>query len=224
MARYCIWLIDRPRDWRPACWDDVPPEPGASLRPLGEADDLFVAVGRAIQHNQAAQENNAADWAVVVEPDAPGRIWPNARLSTPVNYRVAAIWWPAGWEPQSPLDVPNCVWEARAEVDQDRLSYPQALAVVQGLNRQCMNQPGSMWYVLVAVENEPLSQTVSYDPAGTETTVEVRRMHVIRAQEGGGKGDCSHCPAHSYPCAQDDWSSLEQTTTATRSRSLGRPK
>jgi hypothetical protein len=72
-----------------------------------------------------------------------------------------------------------------------------------------------MWYVLVAVENEPVSQTVAHDSSGTETTVAVRRLHVVRP-EHGGKGDCSHCPAHSFDCAKKEWSSLEQTATETR--------
>ena len=93
------------------------------------------------------------------------------------------------------------------------------MATVQGLNRQAMNQPAAMWYVMLAVENEPVSQTVSYDPGGTETTVEVRRLHVVRPDEGGGRGDCSYCPAHELPCASESWTSLEQTDTTTRTRS-----
>ena len=89
-----------------------------------------------------------------------------------------------------------------------------------GLNRQCMDHPGTTWHVVVAVENEAVSRTVSYDPAGTETTVEVRRMHVIRPEQGG-HGDCSHCPAHEFQCAKADWSSQTQTVTARRSRAFG---
>jgi len=66
--------------------------------------------------------------------------------------------------------------------------------------------------VIAATENEALSRTISYDPAGTETTVEVRRMHVIRA-EGAGHGDCSCCPAHDFECAKARWQSREQDTT-----------
>lgn len=221
MARYLISLVERPAQWKPTSWDDVPPTPGEPRGTLGESDDLFAAVRQAIQHNEAAQQHSDTAWAVVVEPGTPGRALPGARLCTPLAYRVAAIWWPTGWEPLSPLDVPNCVWKAQTEVGQECLTYPQAVATVQGLNRQCMDHPGAMWYVLVAVENEPVSQTVSYDPVGTETTVTVRRLHVVRSEKDSGRGDCSHCPAREYPCAQENWASLEQTATSTSTRSRG---
>ena len=48
-----------------------------------------------------------------------------------------------------------------------------------------------------------------------DRTVEVRRLHVARP-ERGGKGDCSHCPARGLDCAREDWASLEQTATETR--------
>lgn len=219
MARYLVSLVKRPAPWTPASWDDVPPRPGEPQATLGESDDLFVAVRQAVQHNEASQTPTGTDWAVVIEPNAPGRIIPGARLCTPLAYRVAAIWWPTGWEPQSPLDVPNCVSKAQTDAGGQALTYPQALATVQGLNRQCLDHPGAMWYVLAAVENEPLSQTVSYDPAGTETTVVVRRLHVIRPEDDGGKGDCSHCPAHDHSCAKERWVSSPQTTTTTSTRS-----
>ena len=89
---------------------------------------------------------------------------------------------------------------------------------VRSLNRQAMAQANSMWYVLMAVEHEPVSHTISYDPAGAETTVEVRRLHVVRP-EPAGHGDCSHCPAHSYECAREDWADLQQTITSSQTRS-----
>jgi len=222
MARYQVSTIHRPQEWKPAGPDDVPPTLGDPVDTLGESDDLFVAVRQAIQFNQMAQQPGGDVWAVVVEPGALGRAWSSARLCTPLSYKVAVIWRPTGWEPQSPLDVPNCVWKAQGETAQQRLSYQQALATVQGLNEQSMNHPGSRWYVLVAVENEPVSQTISYDPAGIETVVEVRRLHVVRPEEGGGKGDCSYCPARSFECARQQWTSLEDTATQTRTRSVGR--
>ena len=92
---------------------------------------------------------------------------------------------------------------------------------MRGLNEQALGQAGPMWYVVIAVENEPVSQTVSFDPSGTETTVEVRRIHVVRPDAGGGKGDCSHCPARSFDCAKEDWATLEQTVTTSHTRALG---
>jgi hypothetical protein len=217
MAKYEISLIQRPPGWQPAGPDDVPAEPGRPLEVLGQADNVFAAVRQAIEYNQAADRQQSERWAVVVEPGVFGRYWRHARLCTPLVYKVAAIWWPAGWEPQSPIDVPNCVWRAQGEMDQDRLTYPQALATVRGLNQQSMNHAAAMWYVIIAMENESISQTVSLDPAGTETTVQVRRLHVVRP-ESGGKGDCSYCPAHSFQCAKEDWFSAEQTIATTETR------
>ena len=129
------------------------------------------------------------------------------------EYRVAAIWWPTGWEPASPLDVPQCIGQTHGTPGDERLTYRQAENTVRGLNRQCMDQPGTRWYVVVAVENEPISQTISYEPSGTETTVTVRRLHVIHP-EAGGRGDCSHCPAHSLPCAELERPGAVQTMTS----------
>jgi len=220
MARYQVSIIERPEGWQPASPDAVPPEPGSPREVLAEADELFAAVRQAIAHNESPHRQHDRRWAVVVEPGSLGRTWRAARLCTPLAYKVTAIWWPTGWEPASPLDVPNCVWKSQGGGSQEPMSYPQALARVRGLNRQSMDQAGTMWYVVIAVENEPVSQTVSYDPSGTETTVEVRRLHVVRPEEGSGKGDCSHCPAHSFDCAKQDWIALEETVTDTRTRSL----
>jgi hypothetical protein len=71
----------------------------------------------------------------------------------------------------------------------------------------------------MAVENEPISQTVSCDPSGIETTVQVRRLHVIRP-DGGGAGDCSYCPARSLQCGQGDAALMGPTASSTSSRSL----
>ncbi len=229
VADYQIAVIRRPERWQPECPDDVPPEPQGPLEVIQESDDLLAAVRTAIEHNQKAESKPGGRWAVVVEPDSPGRIWPKARLCTPLRYMVATIWWPDAWEPNSPLDVPDCVRQGpdsgRQQPSQKRpgghrLTYPQAVATVNGLNRQCMDQPGTTWYVVAALEHEPLSQTVSYDPAGQQTTVEVRRLHVIRP-DPDRRGDCSHCPAHSFPCAQAEWKSQAQTVTSTESHSLG---
>jgi hypothetical protein len=118
------------------------------------------------------------------------------------------------------LDVPNCAWQAQGHGSSDWFSYPQAEATVLGLNRQCMDHPGSTWHVVVAVENEAVSRTVSFDSTGTETTVEVRQIHVIRPEQGS-HGSCSHCPAHAFQCAKADWSSQSQTVSSHRSRAFG---
>ncbi len=105
MATFRVSLIERPDGWQPTRPDDVPGEPGALGKTLCETDDLLAAVCKAIEHNST----DGADWAVVVEPSAAGVSWPKARLCTPLCYKAAAVWWPEGWEPESMLDVPNCV-------------------------------------------------------------------------------------------------------------------
>jgi len=217
MAKYQVALIARPAEWTPEGPDDVPPQPGPLGEVIGENDDLFCAVRAAIAANEQAAANGPS-WAVVVERGARGRQWPQARLCTPITYKVTAIWRPEGWEPGSALDVPNCIWKSHNRVAAQPLRYNQALETIRGLNQQNMDLVGDMWYVLMAVENEPVSQTISYDSSGSETTMEVRRLHVIRP-EHGGRGDCTHCPAHSFHCAQAEWSSLPQTSVDRQTRS-----
>ncbi len=220
MAKYQVSLIERPADWTPASPDDVPPEPGVLLETLAEADDIFAAVRRAVEHNRGAKGQAAGRWAVVVEPGALGCTWRQARLCTPLSYKVTPIWWPLGWEPQSPLDVPHCVWRAQGRTEDQRLEYARAVAVVRGLNQQNIDHSSTTWYVVLAVENEPVSQSVSYDPSGVETTVQVRRLHVVRSEDGGARGDCSYCPARSFDCARSEWHSLEESVTSTIGREL----
>lgn len=220
MAKYQVAIVHRPRNWRPECADDVPVDLSDPVGILSESDDLFAAVSAAMEHNESAEAESRGRWAVVVEQGSVGRIWPTARLCTPITYVVTAIWWPDGWEPHSPLDVPNCVWQTQGRAGGEWFSYPQAEATVLGLNRQCIEHPGRTWHVVVAVESEPVSRAVSYDPAGTETMTEVRRIHVIRPEQGG-YGDCSHCPAHHFRCAKADWSSQIQTISASHSRAFG---
>ncbi len=217
MAKYQVSIIEFPPQWEPQRADDVPAQPGTPLEVLATEEEIFDAVKKAIDFNETARREKSPRWAVVVEPGCLGQTWAGARLCTPLVYKVTAIWWPAGWEPQSPLDVPNCVWKAQGESDHEEMDYPQALATVRALNRQSLDQAGTMWYVVIAVENEPISRSVSYDPSGTETTVAIRRLHVVRSEEGG-KGDCSLCPASSFDCAKEDWVELEQLMTDRHSR------
>lgn len=219
MANYQVSVLERPAGWEPSSPDDAPRVAARPLEVLHECESLFAAVREAIAYNKAEARTRDHRWAVVVEPGALGQMWRNARLCTPLAYKVAGVWWPDGWEPQSPLDVPNCAWRTQGEVTDQRLTYPQAQAMIQGLNQQSLDRLSPIWYVIVAVENEPISQTVSYDPAGTETTVQVRRLHVVRPDRGG-HGDCSHCPAASFPCAREDWITLEQTALSTQTKPI----
>jgi hypothetical protein len=217
MARYQVALIRRPADWQPETPDDVPPGPGALGDVIAESDAVFDAVRQAIAYNEAQRSDGT--WAVVIDPETAGCIWPATRLCTPLAYKITSIWWPEGWEPTSAHDVPNCVWKARSGPAEPADNFRQAESSVVALNTQCMNQPGTTWYVVVAVENEPISRTIAFDSTGAETTTEVRRLHVIRPEKGG-HGNCDHCPAHSFSCAQADWSTQVQNVTATQSRTL----
>jgi len=244
MARYEVLLIDRPEGWQAASPDDVPPDPGPPIETVLQADELFAAVRCEVAYNENSQRDQGKHWAVVVEPGSLGRTQLRARLCTPLSYKVTAIWWPTGWEPESPLDVPKCGDSCQLSVDSCQLavgscqtqksttdnrqlttdncpkplSYAQATAIVRGLNEQAMRHAGTMWYVVIAVENEPVSQTVSHDASGTETTVQVRRLHVVRPEEGRGSGDCSYCPAHSFDCAKTACADPEQTLQTVQTR------
>jgi hypothetical protein len=103
------------------------------------------------------------------------------------QYEVAAVWWPDGWEPSGPRDVPNCIGWVSETGAAPPMSYEQAVATVEGLNRQSMDHPGSHWHVVAS--------------AGEGTADAVER-HVVYS-EGAGRGDCSHCPARTFPCASD---------------------
>ncbi|MBN1394216.1 MAG: hypothetical protein JW959_04280 [Pirellulales bacterium] len=220
MPKYQVSIIQRPEKWEPECFDDVPLKLKGPVEMLTESDDLFAAVERVIEFNQSGRAQQQGRWAVVVEPGSAGRHWPAARLCTPLSYKVWPIWWPDGWEPNSPLDVPNCIRRTGEQPKAQVLGYPQAEATVLALNRQCMDHPGTTWHVVAAVENEPLSQTIVRDASGAETISEVRCIHVLRPSEGG-RGDCSRCPAGLFPCAEADCESQPQTVTTRRVRQLG---
>ena len=130
MAKYQVVIINRPADWEPESADDVPLELNGRVGVLTESDDLFEAVDRAMEHNESADARNRGRWAVVVEPGSVGRIWPAARLCTPLAYKVAGIRWPDGWEAHGPLDVPNCVWQSEGQPRGQTMGYPQAEATV----------------------------------------------------------------------------------------------
>ena len=72
-----------------------------------------------------------------------------------MQYEVATVWWPEGWEPCGPLDVPNCLARVpQAGPPKPRTDLKQALATVRSLNRQNMDRPGNAWYVVEEVGGE----------------------------------------------------------------------
>lgn len=196
---YQVLIVNRPANWTPRGADDVPPALEGSFQVATERAELIEAQAWAVEHNQKPGRNSDLAWAVVVDGDARSRQWPGPRLCTPLAYKVAALVRPEGWEPTSPWDVPNCTWKAESRGPGAELSRRQAMDTVWALNQQSMDQDDTTWFVPVAVENEPVEQSVRYDPAGAETVVQVRRLHVIRPPQGG-RGDCSYCPARDFPC------------------------
>lgn len=201
MAKYHVATIERPQDWKPRGPDDVPCQIAGRYEVVCETADLFSAVRQAIELNEKAQDIPHSRWAVVIDREASGRYWPSARLCTPISYKVASIWRPEGWDPGSARDVPNCVWRAQGQSSNEIMSYRQATDTVLGLNQQSIDTDGTMWYVVLAVENEPLSHSLAFDIIGTETATTVRRLHVV-PPENAGHGDCGHCPAHAFQCGQ----------------------
>jgi hypothetical protein len=120
------------------------------------------------------------------------------------EYQIVSVWWPDGWEPQGPLDVPRCLLPSEAHLDDaPKMPFEQAVATLRGLNRQNMDHPGTSWCVLAEVGGQDSArgtlEVVQVAGSGG-TTEEVR---IVKPVEGGGRGDCSHCPAQHLPCAQE---------------------
>jgi hypothetical protein len=113
-------------------------------------------------------------------------------------YKVVPLMRPDFWEPASPGDVPHCIAKAQRQGGVE-LTRRQALHTTWALNQQSMDLADATWFVAVAVESEPIEESVRYDPAGRDTVVEVRRLHVLRPASGG-RGDCSYCPARGLSC------------------------
>ncbi|MDZ7617623.1 MAG: hypothetical protein U1E05_11495 [Patescibacteria group bacterium] len=113
--------------------------------------------------------------------------------------QIATIWWPDGWEPTGPLDVPNCLLPAKAPAAGPTLDYRQAEAMVQALNRQCIDSPGTTWYVILAAAHP------AAEPSSKQTQASVTEFarRVVRPRRGTA-GDCTCCPAHGLPCAKGE--------------------
>ncbi|HIQ23342.1 MAG TPA: hypothetical protein EYH34_19130 [Planctomycetes bacterium] len=203
MPTYQVATLQRPPGWQPRTLDDVPPSPGELLETLGRFDQLWPAIRCAVQHNRRARDDASQAWAVVVEPGTRGQTWATARLCTPISYHVRTLWWPDGWEPVTPVDVPACQSPAESQIDPEVLTYQQAVAKVWALNQQSIHFAGSTWYVVVAVENEPAAPAPPPADRPKDRQSEepmMRPLHVVQP-EVGGPGDCSHCPARSLPCS-----------------------
>ncbi|MGA2033049.1 MAG: hypothetical protein ABSG68_12385 [Thermoguttaceae bacterium] len=119
------------------------------------------------------------------------------------QFQVITVWWPDGWEPNDPLDVPNCMWQAGEQTAEEPMSLEQALATVRGLNRQNMAHPGAVWHAVGVVEDGSALSDDCGDSAEQFEDASGRSIRLLRPR-GSGKGDCSHCPAHAFPCAAEN--------------------
>jgi hypothetical protein len=199
---YQVLIVSRPANWTARGADDLPSPIEGPFEVASESQDLLEAQGRVVAYNQDPARNADRRWAVVADPSARSRLWAGPRLCTPLVYKVVPLVRPEGWEPSGPADVPNCLGKAESRGPRAELSYQQALDTMWALNQQGMDHDSSTWFVPVAVENEPLEESVKYDPAGMETVVQVRRLHLVRPPRGG-RGDCSYCPARDFPCRDE---------------------
>jgi len=200
---YQVLIVSRPADWQAQRADDVPAGLQAPFEVAGEWDDLWKARDAAVAFNEEPQRTQDLRWAVVGDCGARSRRWAGPRVCTPLAYKVVALVRPESWEPGSPWDVPNCIAKADRQGAGVELSRRQALATMWALNQQSIDQTDTTWFVAVAVENEPCAESIRYDPAGHDTVVETRRMHVMFPPTGG-RGDCSCCPARAFPCRESD--------------------
>ena len=124
-----------------------------------------------------------------------------------VQYHILSIWWPEGWEPRGPSDVPNCAWQTELEPLEPlnlarSMEQDEAFSTVRALNRQVIDATAERWYVVAAVESEPVPPTAD-EPA--EPGIDRYRLHILRPASGAGQGDCTACAAHDLPCATAHW-------------------
>ncbi len=213
MPEYEVCIVHRPSGWQASSPDDTPRQLSDPVERLGRFDSVLSAVQRATEYNQHPDRKSDQRWAVVVDPAGSSRRWDHGRVCTPLKYRIASVWWPTGWEPSGPMDVPNCVLHAQSDPHDEPCSYDRALTLVRALNQQCIDQASPFWYVVVADEAEPLSRTITFDSSGVETTVEVKRFHVVRS-DPDGRGRCTECPARQFDCAKQQWCSFPNETAS----------
>lgn len=103
------------------------------------------------------------------------------------KYQVATIERPHDWDPRGPLDLPDQPPEIKASFADKALTFSQAVATVRSLNRQVIDRTGTTWYVIVALENEPVGRTAPCHSAESESAAEHQPYHVVRLEESGGQ-------------------------------------
>ncbi len=174
---YRVSVVLRPDGWEAASLDDSPDELRC-LDDIGTHDKLEDAVEQVLDFNRQAVSEGSEHWAVAFETPPRGRS--SFRVCTPLTYRLVHVHWPDGWEPKEPLDVPPSAWREQSDTQQE-FSFDEALDALRSLNEAHMAEPTSQrWSIMVAVECEPLHTSTYCDHLGTETSISVRRLHVVR--------------------------------------------
>lgn len=180
---YRVSVVELPPEWEPASFDDSPGDLRC-VEDIGRHDTIEAALAQVIEFNRENAEVGTPRWAVAFE--APSRGRSAYRVCTPLSYRLVHIHWPEGWEPKSPLDVPDCAWRDQSDTSME-YEFDAAVEAVRSLNEAHMLEPScERWTLLVAIECEPLHTSTFCDYLGTETSLTVRRLHVIRPSENSG--------------------------------------
>jgi len=178
-----VSLVQFPDDWEPGSLDDSPD----GLRctdDLATYDLLEDALEQTLDFNRESIEGERSKWAVIFETPVRGRL--NFRVCTPLSYRIVHVHWPEGWKPESPFDVPDCEWQDHSESSAE-FSFDEAVEALRSLNEAHRMEPSSeRWSIMVAVECEPVHTSVYSDHLGTETSMTVRRLHVVKPIDASG--------------------------------------
>ncbi len=175
-----VSLVEFPEDWEPGSLDDSP-DGLRCTEDIGHHDLLEDALEQSLDFNEQSIHGDRSKWAVIFETPVRGRL--NFRVCTPLSYRIVHVHWPQEWTPESPLDVPDCAWRDQSDSNAE-FTFDEGLDALKSLNEAHLMEPScERWSIMVAVECEPVHTSMYCDHLGTETTMTVRRLHVIRPVE-----------------------------------------
>lgn len=180
-GNYRVSIIEFPAHWEPVTLDDSPDDLRC-VEDIGRHETIESALSQVVEFNREATEVGSPRWAVVFEAPSRGRA--NFRVCTPLTYRLVHIQWPEGWTPSSPLDVPDSAWHNQSDATVE-YGFDEAVDAVRSMNEAHMLEPACQrWTLLVAIECEPLYTSTYCDHLGTETSMSVRRLHVVKPTNG----------------------------------------
>jgi len=184
-AGYRVSLVQFPEDWEPGSLDDSP-DGLRCTEDIGQHVLLEDALEQALDFNELSVEGERSKWAVIFESPVRGRL--NFRVCTPLSYRIVHIHWPEGWSPQSPFEIPDCTWRDQSD-SSNEFTFDEAFDALKSLNEAHLMEPScERWSIMLAIECEPIHTSMYCDHLGTETTMTVRRLHVIRPVADSNQG------------------------------------